>query len=594
MSDISLEIHHLDVRGGDSTAIIVKDMTQEAGGKTIYRVLIDAGAEGKGSAALKSYLTTYLPGAFDLIVATHYHQDHIQGFSQAAIEFKSYLDNGAYADGSSVTFDPRNDIGAGARTTIFESYKTRVQKMMFDGPNNQKQKAVRVEIPFIKKGFDLKKAKPVEWELGDKTGIKLICYCANGILANGKDVLGDQKKNKNKAISPNDVSLVLLLEWGDFRYLTAGDLSGDTEQSSYYDIEKSMVDYLVEQLGDKKISVFKASHHGSEHSNQTYLFEKLEPKTIVVCCNVQKQVPSPMFLKRLKKYFKSDPKATVVFTNTMKLFKNDDRYAPLLAVKNFIAKGNVDFREENNEQFATNLGIKCAVIRRRVANGVQQLGVDEPDQVLDLIEMTNHEIVLMKRKAEDEKEVSETVKFASFDMKMSWQNILCGDENVKTGFTEQASEMIRWLAADETKKETVGLDYITEHYPGLVKTLEEPPNDTRQERLVQRMLVLFNTSFKLDKSKSPYLWHPTLGQLNTLTGDEKKTIYNLLMSNSHQVIFNKAITQNQFKPARAWNVLEDPEPHPIPVKTDDPGAMKRLLDGEGDPVSGKMRKRGKK
>ena len=42
MSEISLEIHHLDVHGGDSTAIVVKDMTQEvwAGGKTIYRMLM--------------------------------------------------------------------------------------------------------------------------------------------------------------------------------------------------------------------------------------------------------------------------------------------------------------------------------------------------------------------------------------------------------------------------------------------------------------------------------------------------------------------------------------------------------------------------
>ena len=65
MADISLEIHHLDVRGGDATAIIVKqhhadhNMDSEEPEETeteLYRVLIDAGAEGSGSGALKYYL----------------------------------------------------------------------------------------------------------------------------------------------------------------------------------------------------------------------------------------------------------------------------------------------------------------------------------------------------------------------------------------------------------------------------------------------------------------------------------------------------------------------------------------------------------
>lgn len=79
----------------------------------------------------------------------------------------------------------------------------------------------------MEKDFDLKDATPLELELGKGTGIKLTCYCANGMLANGTDVLGSQKSTKQKDISPNDVSLAMLLEWGEFRYLTAGDMSGD-------------------------------------------------------------------------------------------------------------------------------------------------------------------------------------------------------------------------------------------------------------------------------------------------------------------------------------------------------------------------------
>lgn len=75
MADLGLEIYHLDVSGGDATAILVKDLEQETetGGKTTYAVLIDAGAENHGSAYLKTYLKAHKMEKFDCIVATHYH-----------------------------------------------------------------------------------------------------------------------------------------------------------------------------------------------------------------------------------------------------------------------------------------------------------------------------------------------------------------------------------------------------------------------------------------------------------------------------------------------------------------------------------------
>jgi hypothetical protein len=231
-----------------------------------------------------------------------------------------------------------------------------------------KSHARRIPIPFIEKDFDLKDATPLELELGKGTGIKLTCYCANGMLANGTDVLGSQKSAKKKDISPNDVSLAMLLEWGEFRYLTAGDMSGDESLRAYYNIETALVEYLTNGplKGGKKITVFKASHHGSEHSNQQDLLTKLSPETIVISSHLKKSVPSPVFLERLSGYFKGKVGAQVVITNTMRVVKNDDRYTSLEAIKSAIADGNVELIEVDGEHTASNLGIKYAIIRRRM------------------------------------------------------------------------------------------------------------------------------------------------------------------------------------------------------------------------------------
>ena len=578
MADISLEIHHLDVRGGDATAIIVKqhhadhNMDTEEPEETeteLYRVLIDAGAEGSGSGALKYYLQTHLKGPFDLVVATHYHQDHIQGFSQAKIKFKKFLDNGSYKDADGTQLTPKNDIGKGARTKIFDNYVTRTQTEMVFSPD-EKAKPTRVPIPFIKKNSTPADVGPVEIELGTGTGIKLIIYAANGVLANGTDVLGNLSRQKRKAISPNDVSLAMVIEWGNFRYLTMGDLSGDEDQTSYYDIEKPLVDYLVPAppkvgpLTNKPITVFKASHHGSEFSNQSHLLKTLQPDSIIVCCNLQKQVPSPIFLERLSEYFKENDGSKVVFTNTMKVFKQDDRYTGLQGIAKSIVPGNVEFEAGDDEELASNLKMKCAVIRRRVEDGkVVMQKSPEKATVISNLDL-GYDIVLMERDADDANQVAQTVRFTSYALTTVWPNISCGQAEIVKGFEEQADAMIRWLANDEEIKETSGFDYLSEHYPALPTVIRESESDVLKEALVQKMTAMFTASFWLDKTKD-WVWKPTGKNNNNLTSDEKKTIFNLLWYNYHQPVWNLSYRRsgrNPYVREKAWNAAAGTNPEP--------------------------------
>lgn len=584
MADLSLEIHHLDVRGGDATAVIVKEHgdTDMATGKEeikeVYRMLIDAGAETGGSAALQLYLETYLPGPFDLIVATHYHQDHIQGFPQAGITYKAFLDNGSYKDATSF-FEPINDIGRGSRTKIFRFYGSRTQEGLVDDPvtPGAKAKPQRKEIPFIKKGFgaDGSKAQPLVIPLGD-TGITLTCYCANGILANGKNVLKKQRDARRKAINPNDVSLALVLEWGDFRYLTAGDLSGATESKSYYDIESKLVAYLTDPvdgpLKNKPITVFKASHHGSQHSNQNYLFEKLKPETVVVSCNLQKRVPSSVFLDRLKTHFASNNAGAIVFTNTMKTVKNKALYPKLVALRSYIAKGNVDFPDagvEVKQEALSNLKIKTAIIRRRMVDGAYKADKNIPAGATR-IEKTGYDIILTKRDDADAKE-ADTLKFIDYDFGGIWLESRCNRTKIEVGAINQATAMIQWLQQDATPDvdgdlATEGIDYIRFFYPALVEIAEdvdeENPNYLEMKKaLKDAMLDMFDRAFKkiwvVDAFS--FKWDPD----NDLSQDEKMTLHNLLRDNFHQIDLAQAypIFRPAFKAAQCWNYKTDPEPY---------------------------------
>lgn len=551
--DLSLEIHHLDTHGGDATAIIVKELGEME--LTLCRVLIDAGAEGSGSACLAPYLMAHLGGLdFDCIIATHYHKDHIEGFKQAGVTFKKYMDNGGYSV-NGVRVDPINGIGKGVRgSSIFSNYAAHIQ---------QGGSATRVAIPFITDGG---KAEPIRIELGVGTGIKLTCFCANGILANGTNVLQAQKKdnNTNKAYSPNDLSLAFLLEWEDFTYFTAGDLSGDKTLSSYYNVEKALLDYLTGEtngpLKGKTITAFKASHHGSEHSNDPALFEKLKPELIITSCNQPKKVPSPVFLGRLKDFVVKNNTATVAFTNSLYVYRNDDRYGKLDDIKTFIAKDNVEFTKTDGEEIASNRGIKAITIRRRTGGAKY---TDKLDADLLKIDKGKYEILLRKRKSDDNSLSGNVMKFKTYDLKKHILEYLYA--GIVRGFRAQAIQIVQWLIEDERSEESVGIDYVQENFPGLVGAIQNNPlTDSLVFELTDFMDYLFQSSFEIKTIGETMYYAPK--DNNSLTSDEKQTLFDLLMNNIYQEEFNTVgkiwnypdSSAHSWRKDRAWNATGEP------------------------------------
>lgn len=90
--------------------------------------------------------------------------------------------------------------------------------------------------------------------------------------------------------SPNDISLVFLLKYGEFRMLFTGDVSSDVE------------DGLSRQLSDSlRVHVLKVSHHGSHTSTSPLFLETTRPELAIISVGRGNRYghPSPRVLWRL-------------------------------------------------------------------------------------------------------------------------------------------------------------------------------------------------------------------------------------------------------------------------------------------------------
>ena len=163
-SSSTLSIYFLDVGEADSTLIRYKD----------YNVLIDAGNQLDGD-KLSHYFKELGIESFDIVIATHPHEDHIGGMAQIIRDF---------------------DISSFYMTNIstdFVSY----HNMM----NELSKKNISTTIPVIDSSFSLD---------------ELVFH----ILS-----IGDDSNNIN------DSSIVLKLDFYDTHYLFMSDVSSDIEHS---------------------------------------------------------------------------------------------------------------------------------------------------------------------------------------------------------------------------------------------------------------------------------------------------------------------------------------------------------------------------
>lgn len=247
-----LEIHHINVQQGDCTFIIGPNGTT---------FLIDAGNNGKGNSEVVPYLRSIgiqPANGLDYMLCTHRDADHLGGLDEV-INAGYDVRRGIWDNGSTKPGEPNSQIGqflsAGAATTAGQATGGAV-----------------LQIPL---GHEI--------DLG--SGAMATCVAVGGVVVEHGAVTG--------ATDENDLSVAILVRFGDFEYLTAGDLGGGDADRSCTD--RSTTQANVETplaialrsgspplLSEHGLEVLDVNHHGSESSSNRDYMNLLNPTLAVI------------------------------------------------------------------------------------------------------------------------------------------------------------------------------------------------------------------------------------------------------------------------------------------------------------------------
>ena len=224
--DKKLVISVLAVGQGDSTFIRTPNGTT---------VLIDAGNPGRGNSDIIPTLKKcYKVSSIDYVILTHPHADHFGGLPEILNAFsvkKAIYDTG---------------YGKGVKFEKFAALADSTHKR---------------SIP-----------KLGETAIVSGDGVKFKLVAINGEILGGKRV--NVFKKNGEPTDVNSVSIAIVIEYGKFRYFTAGDISGGGNNTP--DVESPVADVVG------RVDVMKSNHHGSATANNPYLMNKLRPKQILI------------------------------------------------------------------------------------------------------------------------------------------------------------------------------------------------------------------------------------------------------------------------------------------------------------------------
>jgi hypothetical protein len=302
----SLEIHHAYVGHGDATVIAIRDDTT---GRYTFKALIDASTSSGHNKLTWYFANNFGNSDFNLVIASHYHDDHIRGIADGlAHTFQALriLDVGGY-DLTGLEPDPGTAVPkatppkvkdnapyAPVGQGLFDSYRSAIKRAALPG----KQDIGQLErLPLSFPGHF---GVPITLATINGVPVTLKCYAANGYVHGTPD-----RHTGGNAQNPNNYTLAFILEYGAFRYFTGGDLGGSG--GSYYDHESllaSALPSIFPKAGSTPaghVCAFKANHHGSDHSNNATFLERMSPTVCVTSVGQHKGhgLPGADFLDRL-------------------------------------------------------------------------------------------------------------------------------------------------------------------------------------------------------------------------------------------------------------------------------------------------------
>ncbi len=229
------------------------------------QMLIDGGANALVLEKLASEMS-YFDRSLDVVVATHGDADHVTGIIPV---LRTY------------------DV-----STIVES-SIKSESGIFDELQNEINKEVR-------KGASVHTASR-----GD------VINLGDGVLA----TILYPKKNISSRTETNDASVSLVLTYGEHSFLLTGDLSSSYEHT------------LISDKLPKKITVYKAGHHGSNTSSSGLLLSRIRPEYSIISAGKNNKYGHPHVetMERLQKYsqeiLSTIDKGSITFVSDGRLLK---------------------------------------------------------------------------------------------------------------------------------------------------------------------------------------------------------------------------------------------------------------------------------
>ncbi len=251
-----MHIYALSVGQGDATLIV---------GPNGQAGLIDAGPPEAGREIILPTLRTLGIHTLSWVIISHYDADHLGGL----LEVLMGEDEAWNTSDDIIVFQGIWDRGGNKlhHTPWFEAYQSTLTKQ-----------GLRQTI-----------AADQELWLDEQVRIKVLLVA--GAYADGHTI-------PLNADEENEASIALLVEYHNFRYLTAGDLTGGGFSGARD--TKDLESYLAELTGP--VDIVHLNHHGSRTSTNLYYLEQLNPQQAIISSgpNNRFQHPHSEIVDRLK------------------------------------------------------------------------------------------------------------------------------------------------------------------------------------------------------------------------------------------------------------------------------------------------------
>ncbi|GEM_PF-1184144 len=220
----NLQVHIIDVGEGNCTLIISPT------GRTL---MFDAGQIDQAD-NIWSYLNSIGINHLNYFIPSHYHADHIGGMAEGLMNY--------------VTVDTVYDRAWEYCTWIYDDYASLVSSIRHTITDGQ------------------------VIDLGG--GATITCLGLNGNGQLSPPYIADNCDG-GSSNDENDFCVAIRLDYNDFQFYAAGDLSG-YNTSKYSDIETS----IGADCGD--VDVYLVDHHGSRYSSNPTFLNELDPEVSII------------------------------------------------------------------------------------------------------------------------------------------------------------------------------------------------------------------------------------------------------------------------------------------------------------------------